>query len=341
MNDALAAGPVEELHRLVVGHLGLGPGSTAHLLERAPELAPLGSIEHGAGAALAHTLGGGLDSGHGNLGRQLNQSGRGPEAEPENIEYQACKVKQETALTWFSAAFNLRRPRAKDHRLDDLSTFILAFPMLVFAMVAHEYAHAAVALRQGDDTAYMLGRVTLNPIPHIDPVMSIIMPALIWFASHGAYTFGGAKPVPVNSRKFRNYVRGDLLVSVAGVATNMVLALMCAGVFIILGMIAGTLSNAAPLIRTAQQMMVYGIWINLILCFFNLIPIPPLDGSHLMYHALPPRVGAWYRGLSRFGYLPIFALIFFGRDILPILLAPAYMVSNYLMRVVSPYSVGV
>jgi Zn-dependent protease len=212
--------------------------------------------------------------------------------------------------------------------------------MLVFAMVAHEYAHAAVALRQGDDTAYMLGRVTLNPLPHIDPVMSIVMPALIWFASHGAYTFGGAKPVPVNPRKFRNYVKGDLLVSVAGVATNLVLALMCAGVFIILGMFGSALAGATPLIGTAQQMMVYGIWINLLLCFFNLIPIPPLDGSHLLYHALPPKAGAWYRGLNRFGYLPIFALIFFGRNLLPILLSPAYLVSNYLMRVVSPYSVG-
>jgi Zn-dependent protease len=213
--------------------------------------------------------------------------------------------------------------------------------MLVFAMVAHEYAHAAVALRQGDDTAYMLGRVTLNPLPHIDPVMSILMPALIWFASSGAYTFGGAKPVPVNSRKFRNYVRGDLLVSVAGVATNLVLALMCAGVFIILGMLGSALTGAAPLIRTAQLMMVYGIWINLLLCFFNLIPIPPLDGSHLLYHALPPRAGAWYRGLSRFGYLPIFALIFFGRDLLPLLLTPAYLLNGYLMRVVSSFSVGV
>ncbi|MEA2712438.1 MAG: hypothetical protein QOK27_399, partial [Gemmatimonadales bacterium] len=92
--------------------------------------------------------------------------------------------------------------------------------------------------------------------------------------------------------------------------------------------------------HTAQQMMVYGIWLNLILCFFNLIPIPPLDGSHLLYHALPPRAGAWYRGLNRFGYLPIFALIFLGRGILPILLAPALFGSNYLMRIIAPYSVG-
>jgi Zn-dependent protease len=212
--------------------------------------------------------------------------------------------------------------------------------MLVFAMVAHEYAHAATALRQGDDTAYMLGRVTLNPLPHIDPWMSIALPSLIWFLSHGAYTFGGAKPVPVNSRKFRNYVKGDLLVSVAGVATNFVLALVCSVVFILLGMLSGVLPQAAPVLDTAQRMMLYGIWLNLILCFFNLIPIPPLDGSHLLYHALPPRIGSWYRGLHRFGYLPIFALIYLFRPVMMILLAPASLGMGFLMQVISPYRVG-
>jgi Zn-dependent protease len=212
--------------------------------------------------------------------------------------------------------------------------------MLVFAMVAHEYAHAITALRQGDDTAYMLGRVTLNPLPHIDPWMSIALPALIWFASGGAYTFGGAKPVPVNPRKFRQYVKGDLLVSVAGVATNFTLALVCSVAFMLIGMVAGAFPSAVPLLHTAQQMMVYGIWLNLILCFFNLIPVPPLDGSHLLYHALPPRAGAWYRSLNRFGYLPIFALIFLFRPVMVILLAPASIGMSYLMRVISPYSLG-
>jgi Zn-dependent protease len=340
VDDALAARAIEELHRFVVRSRGLCPRGAAHLLEGGAELAPVGPIENGTGAGLAHALGGGLDSGHGYLGKRLSRSGAAPEAKPENIGYRACKVKQETALTWFSAAFNLRRPRAKDGRLDQLSNFVLALPMLVFAMVAHEYAHAITALRQGDDTAYMLGRVTLNPLPHIDPVMSILMPALIWFGTNGAYTFGGAKPVPVNPRKYRNYVRGDLLVSAAGVTMNLMLSLVCAVVFILLGLAAGLVPQAIPVLHTAQQMMVYGIWLNLILCFFNLIPIPPLDGSHLLYHALPPRAGAWYRGLNRFGYLPIFALIFLGRGLLPILLAPAIFGSNYLMRIISPYSVG-
>src|SRR3954452_11273099 len=155
--------------------------------------------------------------------------------------------------------------------------------MLVFAMVAHEYAHAAVALRQGDDTAYMLGRVTLNPLPHIDPWMSILLPALLWFGSGGNYTFGGAKPVPVNSRKFRKYVQGDILVSAAGVTTNLILAVVWSAVFVLIGLLARSFTGMVEVFDTAQRMMVYGIWLNLVLCFFNLIPIPPLDGSHLLY----------------------------------------------------------
>ncbi|HEY8257908.1 MAG TPA: site-2 protease family protein [Gemmatimonadales bacterium] len=212
--------------------------------------------------------------------------------------------------------------------------------MLVFAMVAHEYAHAAVALHQGDDTAYSLGRVTLNPLPHIDPVMSLILPALLWFGSGGRFTFGGAKPVPVNSRKFRNYKRGDILVSAAGVTTNFFLALVWAVVFVLLGLVGRGMPGATGVLETAQRMMVHGIWLNLLLCFFNLIPIPPLDGSHLLYHALPPKAGEWYRGLQRFGYLPIFALMFLFRPAMEILLTPAFAMMNFLGTLIAPYQVG-
>jgi Zn-dependent protease len=212
--------------------------------------------------------------------------------------------------------------------------------MLVFAMVAHEYAHAATALRQGDDTAYMLGRVTLNPLPHIDPWMSILLPALLWFGSGGNFTFGGAKPVPVNSRKFRNYVKGDILVSAAGVTTNLIVSLLWACAFVLVGLVARSFPGMTPLFDTVQRMMVYGIWLNLILCFFNLIPVPPLDGSHLLYHALPPRVGSWYRGLQRFGYLPIFALMFLFRPAISLLLTPAFKGMNFLLHLILPFSVG-
>lgn len=212
--------------------------------------------------------------------------------------------------------------------------------MLVFAMVAHEYAHAAVALREGDDTAYALGRVTLNPLPHIDPVMSLLLPAMLWFASGGRFTFGGAKPVPVNSRKFRNFRRGDILVSAAGVATNLFLALVWSAAFVLLGLLARTFPAGGAALDTAQRMTVYGIWLNLILCFFNLIPIPPLDGSHLLYHALPAKAGAWYRGLSRFGYLPLFALMFLFRPVMSFLLTPAYAGMELLLRLIYPFHVA-
>ncbi len=212
--------------------------------------------------------------------------------------------------------------------------------MLVFAMCAHEYAHAATALQQGDDTAYRLGRVTLNPLPHIDPWMSVLMPAMIWFLSSGAYTFGGAKPVPVNSSRFKNYVRGDLIVSAAGVITNLLLALACSVLFVLIGMVAQSLPSAVPVLDTAQRMMVYGIWLNLVLCFFNLIPIPPLDGSHLLYHALPVKAGNWYRGLQRFGYLPLFILLFLFPPVVSLLLTPAFVIRNALLGVILPFHVG-
>ena len=211
--------------------------------------------------------------------------------------------------------------------------------MLVFALTAHEYAHAATALRQGDDTAYQLGRVTLNPVPHIDPWMSLLLPTLLYFGTQGAFTFGGAKPVPVNPRKYRNFVRGDLLVSAAGVATNFVLSFVFAFLYVLLGLLSQAAPAAAAVLETAQRMMVHGIWINLILCFFNLIPIPPLDGSHLLYHALPPKAGSWYRGLQRFGYLPLFALLFIFRPVVSVLLTPAAAMMNFLDGVIAPYRV--
>jgi Zn-dependent protease len=211
--------------------------------------------------------------------------------------------------------------------------------MLVFALTAHEYAHAITALHQGDDTAYLLGRVTLNPIPHIDPWMSLLLPALLYFGTQGAFTFGGAKPVPVNPRKYRKYVRGDILVSAAGVATNFVLAFVFAFLYVLLGLLSLAAPGASAVLETAQRMMMHGIWINLILCFFNLIPIPPLDGSHLLYHALPPGAGSWYRGLQRFGYLPLFVLLFLFRPVVSVLLAPAAAMMNFLAGFIAPYRV--
>lgn len=204
----------------------------------------------------------------------------------------------------------------------ELQTFFLVLPALLLSVVAHEYAHARVAVAQGDPTPAVLGRLTFNPIPHIDPIGSIAVPFLL-FLLPGNLLFGWAKPVPVIPRNYRNYRRGDLLVSSAGVITNFGLAIVFTIVAAALGASRGALLGAgweSPL----AQMAVYGIWINLILAVFNLLPIPPLDGSHLFYHLLPPDWGARYRALGhQYGILLVAVVITIpgmGR----ILLAPAY-----------------
>jgi len=210
----------------------------------------------------------------------------------------------------------------------------------VFSLVAHEYAHGVAALRQGDDTAYMLGRLTLNPLPHVDPVMTVLMPALLLLVSHGQFAFGGAKPVPVNPRKYRNYKRGDIIVSAAGVVTNLGLSLVCALLFVVIGFAASLLPDLITVVDTAQRMMMWGVWLNLILCFFNLIPIPPLDGSHLFYYLLPPGLGAQYRSIQRFGILPLLAIMLLAPSVFHWLLGPAFYGMGLLQRLMLPYAVG-
>ncbi|HET8622839.1 MAG TPA: site-2 protease family protein [Gemmatimonadales bacterium] len=206
--------------------------------------------------------------------------------------------------------------------------------------MAHEYAHGAAAFRQGDDTAYMLGRLTFNPLPHVDPWMSVVMPALLWFLSKGSFVFGAARPVPINPRKFRHYRRGDIIVSSAGVITNFAIALGCAVAFVLIGLGAPLLGPALALADTAQRMMMLGIQLNLFLCFFNLIPIPPLDGSRLLYHLLPPAWGAQYRALDRFGFLLVLALVMLAPGLLAVLLTPASFMGLHLITLVRPYAVG-
>lgn len=207
-------------------------------------------------------------------------------------------------------------------------------------MVAHEYAHARVALSQGDDTAYMLGRVTMNPVPHIDPWMTFLMPALLWISTSGKFVFGGAKPVPVVPRKFRHYIRGDILVSAAGVATNLVISFACGVIFLALSYLGRTVPDSVRIVDVLQRMMMWGVYLNLLLCFFNLIPIPPLDGSKLFYHLLPANLGSRYRSLDRFGYLFLFALMIMGGPVVSWLLAPVRYGTLLFVRYLSPYGVG-
>src|SRR5881296_2444124 len=208
-------------------------------------------------------------------------------------------------------------------------------------MVAHEYAHAEAAYRQGDSTAYMLGRLTLNPVKHIDPFMTVILPLVLWFGSKGTYTFGGAKPVPVNPRNYRQYVRGDVIVSLAGIVVNLVLFLIFTALFATVGTLAEAVPALGPTLEILQRMMYYGMWLNLVLAFFNLIPIPPLDGSHVFYHLLPPGAGLKYRQLYLFGFLPILVVSWLAPGVIAVFLWPAHRLLDLGIAIVGGLRIGV
>ncbi len=229
------------------------------------------------------------------------------------------------------------RDPASGETFFSVTDFVLVLPILLFSVVAHEYAHAWTAFRQGDPTAYMLGRLTLNPVPHIDPMMSVLMPVALWFMTHGAFTFGAAKPVPVNPRNYRNYRRGDVIVSAAGIVTNLMLAVACALLFVALGLVGTAAPALVSVCRTLQRMMFYGVFLNYILGFFNIIPIPPLDGSHIFYHVLPPQLGLRYRMLGRFGFVLIL-LIFMVPSVGNVLLWPADQASRLTLSAIGGFA---
>src|SRR5437868_8285083 len=124
----------------------------------------------------------------------------------------------------------------------DFQGLLLLVPVLLFSVIAHEYAHDYAALKQGDDTALMLGRLTWNPIKHIDPFMTILLPLILWYGSGGRMMLGGAKPVPVNPRNYRNFKRGDIIVSLAGVFTNLLIAIGCVVFVAIFGLLGGAIA---------------------------------------------------------------------------------------------------
>ena len=215
--------------------------------------------------------------------------------------------------------------------------FLIWAPVLLFSMVAHEYAHAEAAYRQGDDTAYALGRLTMNPLKHIDPFMTVLLPIVLWVTSGHRWTFGAARPVPVNPRNYRHYVRGDIIVSLAGITANLILFVACAGCFALTGVLAGGVPGLTESLTILQRMTVYGMWFNLVLAFFNLIPLPPLDGSHVFYHMLPPGAGLKYRQISRFGFLPIMAVTYFLPGVVGIFLWPAGQLMKLVLLLVGQF----
>ena len=202
-------------------------------------------------------------------------------------------------------------------------------------MVAHEYAHGYAALRQGDPTAYQLGRLTWNPLKHIDPFMTIILPILTFITA--GVMFGGAKPVPVNPRNYRNFKRGDIIVSLAGVATNLVLAVLAVAVTAVIGLIGRGIPALAPSASILQLMLVYGILINLVLAFFNMIPIPPLDGSHVVKYLLPPAWALRYEQFGRYGLIAVMLLVTVGSGVMRAFFTPIMLLHSAAVRLLIPF----
>jgi Zn-dependent protease len=220
--------------------------------------------------------------------------------------------------------------------LTTLQSFLFVAPILLFSVIAHEYAHGYAALRQGDATAYHLGRLTWNPVKHIDPFMTILMPLALWILSHGSVILGGAKPVPVDPRNYRDYRRGDIIVSLAGVGANFVVALGCT----LLIAVAGVLGRLAPPLRDIvailQIMLSYGVLLNFALIAFNLIPIPPLDGSHVMKYLLPSAWSVRYEQIGRYGVVILIVLLYFGPAFFSIWMRPARALTGLLLGAVGP-----
>ncbi|MGL1861725.1 MAG: site-2 protease family protein [Pseudodesulfovibrio sp.] len=188
---------------------------------------------------------------------------------------------------------------------EKLQQYAILAPGLLIALVCHEVAHGYVAYLLGDPTAKSQGRLTLNPLKHLDPLGT-----LAFFIVQ----FGWAKPVPVNMRYFKNPRQGMLLTAIAGPGTNFLLAAVFAMVIHILsGMefMSGSLTEKVivPLYLISQA----GVFVNLILGVFNLIPIPPLDGSNVLAYFLPPKLAWKYMSLSRYGFMILIGVIMLGR----------------------------
>jgi len=199
--------------------------------------------------------------------------------------------------------------------------------ILLFSIVFHEVAHGKVALWRGDTTARDAGRLTLNPLPHIDIFGTIIFP-LILVLTHSPVLFGWAKPVPINPWRFREAKKDMALVGAAGPASNLLLAV---GAGILFRLSLRGFGPSSPL----SQALFFGVFINLVLAFFNLIPIPPLDGSRIVMGFLPGDLAVQYNRIERYGFIIIFGLLFLG--LFQYILFPIVKLFLILLTGISPF----
>lgn len=198
--------------------------------------------------------------------------------------------------------------------MPDLSE-LAVLPILLFSVIVHELAHGWMALRLGDPTARDLGRLTLNPVPHIDPFGSVIVP-LLSLATAGRVFIAWAKPVPVNPANFSRPRRDDILVAVVGPLSNLALALFSTLMFVLVAKLSRALDPSPGAADEAMQFLLRmfhgGIVLNVILALFNLLPVPPLDGSHVVASLLPPPAGARFRAVGFYGIIVVLLALQFA-----------------------------
>ncbi len=192
---------------------------------------------------------------------------------------------------------------------DTIQRIIIAVPALVFAIVLHEVSHGYIAYKLGDPTAKLLGRLTLNPFPHIDLVGTIILPLLLYMTT--GLAFGYAKPVPINPHNFRNPLKGMAISAAGGPATNIILGILSG---VVLRFVLLPLSSFAPdgvlsmVLLPLQGIAAVSILINFLLAAINLIPIPPLDGGRVLVGLLPTRYALTFSKIEPFGFVLVILL---------------------------------